>query len=209
MKSLDKFQHTHLHNPSQLRDARSNPVVMIDCDHCYFVGFRINTSCGDIYHHAMIAADNEDALYEGLAAEYNYLARFLKVKPDDIAVVFLRNLMMHDPELVDATERFNINKEIKEGIERHDARSFIVYGFVGDKVGDRTICLMEVKSQNAMTAINTMKAMVQEQRAESFDPLEVCLSHPVTPEFDVLFQQAVTQIGMLPSTAEAAGKYLH
>ncbi len=210
MKSLLQFQHTHLHYTRPLRDVRSKPTYQIDSVHCYFVGFRITTKVGDVYHHAMIAADNEDALYDGLAAEYNMLALHLNVTSSShISVIFIRNLMMQDPELVDCAEREGINKEIQDGIARHDERSFIVYGLIGERVGSRQICLMEVTTQNALTAINTMNILTRQQYDEPFSPLEVSQSHPVIAEFDVLFQKAVAQINLLTAGTPAVATYLH
>ena len=152
-----QFQYSHLHNTQPLRDVRSKPTPLIDCGHCYFVGFRIETVSGDLYHHAMIAADNDDVLFDGLADEFTMIARQLHVATySHISVIFVRNLMMQDPELVDCAEREGINKEIQDGIARHDERSFIVYGLIGERVGSRKLCLMEVTTQNALTAINTM-----------------------------------------------------
>jgi hypothetical protein len=210
LKPIPQFQHSHLHNTQLMRDVRSKPTSLIDCGHCYFVGFRIKTVSGDLYHHAMIAADNDDVLFDGLAAEFTMIALQLQVATySHISVIFIRNLMMQDPELVDCAEREGINKEIQDGIARHDERSFVVYGLIGERVGSRKLCLMEVTTQNALTAINTMNILTRKQHDEPFSPLEVSQSHPVIAEFDVLFQRAVAQMNLFSASTSAGANYLH
>lgn len=158
----------------------------------------------------MIAADNEDVLFDGLAAEFNLIARQLRVTSlSEISVVFIRNLMMQDPELVDCAEREGIKREIQDGIARHDERSFIVYGLIGERVGSRKLCLMEVTTQNALTAINTMNILTRDQYGEPFAPLEVSQSHPVIAEFDLLFQEAAAQMELFSGSRSAGTGYLH
>lgn len=206
MNTPAQFRYTHLHNPRPLVDVRNTPAPTLDWKHCYFVGLRITTAQGDLYHHGMVVADNEEAFFEGIAVEYNeIIGRSLVTSAKQISVVFVRNLMMQDPELVDSAERQGINQEIQEGISRHDDRSFIVYG----RVGESRICLTEVTSHNALTAINTMQNMVKDQCGESFTALEVCQSHPVTAEFDALFQKSVEQMDLFSASDSAEIGYLH
>jgi hypothetical protein len=158
----------------------------------------------------MIAADNEDTFYDGLAAEYNLITQRLNVKSHNhISVVFIRNLMMLDPDVVDSGKRQNIDQEIRDAIERHEERSYIVYGFIGEDVNERMICLMEVISNNALTAIMTMQNLALEQHGEIFVPLEVSQSHPVIDEFDVLFQKAVAPMKIFSTSKSAETDYLH
>ncbi len=158
----------------------------------------------------MIAADNEDVLYDGLAAEFTMIARQLRVETySHISVIFIRNLMMRDPELVDCAEREGINQEIQDGIARHDERTFIVYGLIGERVGSRQICLMKVTTENALTAINIMNILTREQYHEPFSPLGISQSHPVIAEFEVLFQEAVAQMALCAASTQAGISYLH
>ena len=204
------FRYTHLHNSRLINDARCKQTQILDSNHCFFVGFRVATPSGDLYHHTMIAADNEDAFYEGLAVEYNLITQRLNVKSHNhISVVFIRNLMMQDPDVVDSNRRHNIDKEIQEAIERHEERSYIVYGFIGEDVNERMICLMEVISNNALTAIMTMQNLALEQHGETFAPLEVSQSHPVTEEFDVLFKKSLEQTNLCLVSNSAGSSYRH
>jgi hypothetical protein len=68
---------------------------------------------------------------------------------------------------------------------------------------------MEVTTQNALTAINTMNILTREQHDEPFSPLEVSQSHPVIAEFDVLFQLAVAQMNLFSASTSAGANYLH
>ncbi len=209
MSTPTPFRYTHLHNSRPLNDARSKPALTLNWNQCFFVGFRVATPSGELYHHTMIAADNEDAFYEGLAAEYNLITQRLNVKSHNhISVVFIRNLMMLDPDVVDSGKRQNIDQEIREAIERHEERSYIVYGFIGEDVKERMICLMEVISNNALTAIMTMQNLALEQHGEIFFPLEVSQSHPVTEEFDVLFKKALEQTNLC-SIGNSSGSSYH
>ncbi|MBU1425910.1 MAG: hypothetical protein KKH12_10860 [Gammaproteobacteria bacterium] len=204
------FRYTHLHNSRPLNDARSKPALTLNWNQCFFVGFRVATPSGELYHHAMIAADNEDAFYDGIAAEYNWITQRLNVKSHNhISVVFIRNLLMLDSEVVDSGKRQNIDQEIREAIERHEERSYIVYGFIGEDVNERMICLMEVISNNALTAIMTMQNLALEQHGEIFIPLEVCQSHPVTEEFDVLFKKSLEQANLGLVSHSAGSGFRH
>lgn len=179
---------------------------MIEIQHLYFTGFRIMTDGGDLYHHALIAADDWDSYIEGVAAEFNdLLDRTLARSLDRISVVFVRNLMMDDPELVDSAERQGIIQEIQDGIKRQDANSYIVYGCVGS----RKVCLSEVQSQNALNAINTMRSMTMQQFKEPFSVLEVNPSHPVAIEFDVLYRETISPFGLVGETSTPRPKILH
>ena len=179
---------------------------MIEIQHLYFTGFRITTDAGNLYHHALIAADDWDSFIEGVAAEFNdLLGRTLVDSIDRISVVFVRNLMMDDPELVDSAERQGITQEIQDGIKRQDANSYIVYGCVGD----RKVCLSEVQSQNAMNAISTMRSMTMQQFKEPFSVLEVSPAHPVAIEFDALYRQAIVILGLTGETSSPRPKTLH
>jgi hypothetical protein len=206
MTDLLLFQHAHLYNQRTLIDARRRRTVEIERKHFYFVGLRIKTVNGDLYHHAMMAADNEGALYAGIDSERDQVCRSLEILPtNEISVVFVRNLMVLDPDIVAAATQYNLNKKIDTGIARHDEGLYIVYGVIGDN----SLIVHEVRSRNAMVAIGALQDIAHKQYKDSFEPLEVSQSHPVIAEFNVLFHNVVRQLKKSSDKQENHSVLLH
>ena len=104
-----QYRYNHLEQSHVLKDVRKKPLWDIKQDHVYFVGFRISAKTGDIYHHAMIIADDFAAFLDGIAGEYNTIMdRHLVTFRADITLIFVRNLMITAPDVMAAAEQHNI-----------------------------------------------------------------------------------------------------
>lgn len=206
MKQLPLFHYHHLDRTPVLKDVRSNRSPEIRREHCYFLGFKVRTKSGVKYHHGLILADDRDSYFDGVAGEYNtILNQSIVSSPNDISLIFVRNLLMNVPDSVYSKERKHIDYEIRKGISSNDGKLFIVFG----RIGDSKIGLLEVDSMNALTADERVRILCTEQYGKDFFPLEVCLAHPVASEFDALFNEEVSHFeSLIEGTSERNG-YKH
>ena len=114
---LPKFRYQHLAPPRVLKDARKNRKSDIVPAQVYFVGFRIAAKSGDQYHHAMILANDFNDFLDGVAGEFNTILNQSVVSfRYDISVIFVRNMLVLDTEVIQITERHNINAEIQNAL---------------------------------------------------------------------------------------------
>jgi hypothetical protein len=206
LNTLPPYRYHHLPAPKLLRDARQDRGAEIDPTQVYFVGFKIAAKSGDRYHHAMIIADDFNQLLDGIAGEYNaILDQSLVIFAYDITVIFLRNLLMLDPELINATERQNIDTEIEEALARRDDDEFVVYGLIAQK----KVCLMRATARDGLLAIGMTQKIIGPELARDFIPLELCQAHPVRFDFEEKFKEETNRYRALMEDQDAKTTYRH
>ena len=178
-------------------DVRSKPLPEIEQEQCYFLGFRIAIVHGYRYHHALILADDYDSLIKGVKGEYKAIQERSSESLSNIALVFMRNMAMHDHEMNMTIVNSNIQTETEKILNKRDDNQFTVLGLQEDVV--------RLMSTNASDALNA----IQLARSQSDKLLEVCQAHPVTKEFDVLFKLAAHRIKCLIGSTPAEDFLVH
>lgn len=201
-----QLRYAHTDRTRVLKDVRKKRTSELALDQIYFVGFRINGGRDGRYHHALIIADDYDSFLDGIAGEFNaILSQPSAASVKDIALVFVRNLMILDPELVAAAESQNITSEIQEELIRRDDNQYLVYGLIGEE----RICLVKVKASDALLAIDRARRSVMAKHQKELLPLEVCQPHPVTAECCALFDATAERIKPLLNGESTSSAYLH
>ena len=201
-----QLSYTHADHTGMLRDARKERPPEVACNHIYYVGFRISAGNDEHYRHALILADDYDTFLDGIAGEYNAILEHPSVtSTKDIALVFVRNLLMLDPEMSDSADCQNITTEIRAELSRQGDNQYLVFG----TVGEHKICLMQANSCDALMAIHRARTASMDQFKAEFMPLEVCQAHPVTAECYALFDAAAERIMSLDRDVSAGTGYLH
>jgi len=201
------FAYCHLQQIRIFNDVRTIPSPKIEWEHCFFLGFRIRTSEGERYHHALIIVDSsEDSFYDGIAAEFEaILNQTVVTDPNDIQLIFVRCLQMKDPDKISSAERRKLDAAILKSIES-DADSLFV---VLMHMGNARHWILEVNSQNALTAINAVEMLADPNCGEKSYPLEICLAHPVLHEFNRLFDSTFARFEMLVKEGLGGSTYMH
>ncbi len=201
------LRYSHSDRSRVFRDVRSKPVPEIAQEQCYFLGFRISIAIANDYryHHALILADDHDSFIQGIKGECKAIHdRSSATYASDIALVFVRNLAMRDPAMNVTIESSNIKTETQKILSKRNDNQFTVLAMRGN-----TISLLTTHAPDALAAIQLACSNSEHLAEESFKPLEVCQAHPVTKEFDALFQSAAQQIECLIGSAQAAGCCQH
>lgn len=205
MNQQSLFRYSHSDRTRVFRDMRKSPVPEISQEQCYFVGFRISIESSYRYHHALILADDHDSFVHGIRGEFNaILDQSPATYARDIALVFMRNLVMQDPAMIDSVDRCNIKTEIQKLLSKRDDNQFTVFGRLGE-----SICLANANTSDALTAIQTARRKSAQLAGKNFRPLEVCQAHPVTKEFDTLFHTTSNRIMSLIGSVSAGDGHLH
>ncbi len=189
-----QYRYNHLELPHVLKDVRKKPLWDIKQDHVYFVGFRISAKAGDIYHHAMIIADDVDAFFDGIAGEYNAIMDlYLVTFHSAITLVFLRNLMMTAPDVIAAAEQLDLTAEIKECLSKRNDDLFSVFGMIGESL----MCQIQINEKNGLLAIEAARKKARQLYGEELMLLEVCQAHPIRHEFDAMFAEEAKRFNSL------------
>lgn len=193
MKNQLQFRYPHSDKVRQLRDVRYQRVSVIQSEHCYFLGFRISTENSYRYYDAMILADDYEAFLEGVIEEFNDIQDKQAVSsPRDIAIVFVRSLVMQNPDRLRALGYHHIQPDIQKILSMRDDEQFTVFGRIGDDVW-----LKPVITSDALSALRVVRYKCATQMLKNFMPLEIFQAHPVKSEFDELFQEAARQVKLL------------
>lgn len=205
MNQQSNFRYNHTDRSRVFRDLRSKPVPEITQEQCYFLGFRISIANDYLYHHALILADDHDSFNQGIKGEYDaILSRTSATYTSNIALVFVRNLLMQDPALINTVDSDNFKTETQKILSKRDDNQFTVLGMRESKVS-----LVNINASDALAAFQLVRSKIGYQIDNDFKLLEVCQAHPVTKEFDALFQSAAKQIECLIGSVQAAGCCLH
>jgi hypothetical protein len=205
MNQPSNFRYTHSDHTRVLRDVRSSLLPEVTLAQFYFTGFRIDTADGVVYRRAMIMADDYDSFAAGVSEERHAIQELHPaICRDDIALVFMRNLGMQDPQLVDSIVRHNIDADARKMLARRDDNLFTVFGLLGE-----SICLIPEMASDALAAVQMARCQSIKLAGKNFMPLEVCQAHPVTREFDALFDTVANRIMALVGSIPTEGGYVH
>lgn len=187
-------------------EQRADRNAPIAWNQCYFLGFCVTTDAGEIYEHAMIIADSHNNLMLAINEFQNTLVDFIKIKSkQDIRVIFLYNLMMHDPRLQIEAKRFGeVIESISPIIDAHDG----IYIAIGYSMTNR-LCFMKTASENALIAIDDARIDILEQFREGYIPTLVCQAHPATKDMNRLLRLAIQRYTQLLITSPVTTHYLH
>ncbi|WP_435626931.1 hypothetical protein [Candidatus Ferrigenium straubiae] len=129
------LRYAHTDRTRILKDVRKKRTSELACDQIYFVGFRIKGEGDGRYHHALILADDHDSFLDGIAGEFNaILGQPSVASVKDIALVFVRNLMILDPELAVSAESQNITSDIQEELIRRNDGQYRCTGWLAKNV---------------------------------------------------------------------------
>lgn len=201
-----QLRYTHADHTRVLRDVRREQMPEVKWAHVYYVGFRILADSDERYHHALILADDYGTFLDGVAGEFNAIrGQSTAISFNDISLVFVRNLMACDPEMVASANAQNITLGIRDDLSRCDDNEYLVFGMVGES----RICLIQANACDALTAIHRARSKSIEQFKDEFMPLEVCQAHPVTAECYALFDTAAERIKSLIDGVSTGSGYLH
>jgi hypothetical protein len=209
MNSTSQLKHKP-HNidiADKIRDARKNTSMPIAWNQFYFVAFKVSNSEDDHYYHALILADDHDAFLEGIASEYLKLLDYAWVKSaQDINVVFVQNLMVQNPALIQAIKKYQTSlTHIKSSAIGMNPNAYSVIGLTDQF----KIYSMEVDSDNALNAMDEANAQVMYECGRRFKPLLICQANPVSLEFFALVDEAVEKLKYLLGDEATDRGYLH
>lgn len=201
-----QYRYNHMEQPPVLKDVRKIPLLNIQQDHVYFLGFRISAKTGDIYHHAMIIADDDDAFFDGIAGEYNTIMdRHLVTFRSAITLIFVRNLMMTAPDVIGSAEQLDLTTEIQECLSKRNDDLFSVFGLIGEN----QMCQLQINERDGLMAIERARLMMRQQDGEELMLLEVCQAHPIRHEFNAMFLTEVERFKSLVDEESTGSGYVH
>lgn len=199
MHQLSNFRYKHSSLgiiPMDCRLKQSDTVVM---RHLYFLGFKSTLDYVDEYHHALILADDHTTLLEGLEREMGLIS---KLRPglaqSDISLVFVRNLLMREPTLVSDEERELMTNSVKEKLVQRNDDQFVLLGMLGRE----KVILMDYVTTDALAALRLARFHSANQFGKSISPLDICQAHPVTKEFEKIYEQQAEYIWQLMHTGK-------
>lgn len=205
MNSQLDLRYHHTEHSRVFRDVRNKPVAEIAPEQCYFLGFRISIANDYHYQHALVLADNYAALNRGVQEERDAIfCQSSATYARDITLVFVRNLEMFTPFMLDLAEHSSIQSDVQRVLSRRDDNQFTVLGQRGNSV-----TLMSIQTSDALTAIQLAYNKTAHMSSDELKPLEVLQAHPVTQEFDVLFLATAKRIQYLISSVLPLGNGLH
>lgn len=200
------FKFEHRGDLRTFRDMRKQPVAYISWEHCYFAGFRVTTTKGERYHHALIIADSYAALLDALSAESLKLVDYVTVRSrQDVTVVFMHNLVVYDPTLRDAESHYQAVVDQAHPLICNFDDQYVLIG-VSLQHGFH---IFNEQADTALHVIDDANVLVLEQYRERFRSLLVCQAHPVTLEFYALMEQAVERFKFLLGAMSAEPASVH
>lgn len=200
------FSFEHRGDIRMPRDMRRHPAAGMPLDQGYFVGFKVATTRGDQYHHALLIADGHDALMRGLDQECLGLIDHVTVKSKrDIALVFMHKLTTADTRLREAAKQYQVALDRARPVLHTFAPSFAVIGLSDTQ----RLCIMEFETDNALQAMDDANVRLLEEIDECFQPYLVCQAHPVTLEFYALLVLAVERFKFLAGAVAAGSEMVH
>lgn len=198
---LTPFRYPHFDHSQLMIDLRTQPKATILSAHCYFVGFRVSVVSGYDYYHALILAEDYEALNKGIEMERDQiLAYYPHLYSMDIAPVYIRTMNSEDASLLSDEGRTLISDHLKQVLKKRDDHQFVILGLKGEQ----NMSCVELQSADAWTAMRSLKQQLSRIDSDQFKPLQVCQAHPVTSEFVTLFHQVAKRFAML-SEFESAG----
>ncbi|HQS58744.1 MAG: hypothetical protein B7Y56_10815 [Gallionellales bacterium 35-53-114] len=199
------LRYPHSSHPPVLRDMRKYTIADIKLDHCYFVGFRISAEPCYRYHRALLLTDDYDSLLQGInQVRMAIMEKDFDLFDSDVVLIFMRSLKMESTAIVNSRQMSNMDAETEEILSRRNDNMFAVFGLLGDE-----IFLEQTHSRDALAAIKLAYSRCPTGSTTGFMPLEVCQAHPVTQEFNRLFQVVANQLKCLLSATLSDNPYQH
>lgn len=205
MSLPSSFRYKHSDNTCIPRDMRTGSDQETYLDDYFFVGFRIAYNNEYLYQHALILADNHDSFINGIKAEKELIEDRYAWACESIVPIFVRNITMLSPEVIAIAESNNISAEINKKLARRNDHQFTVFGVLQDE----QVFLSEENAADGMHAINMARQRCAYQLSKNLIPLDVRQAHPVTQEFEALFQVTAERILTLNRSTLPTGGYLH
>ncbi|MDH2916070.1 MAG: hypothetical protein PXX77_04250 [Gallionella sp.] len=187
-------------------DARSRPSVEIPWMDCYCVGFRISTVSHDRYQYALVIADDHEELTYGIKREIELIrAQPSELPLQAVDVVYVRNLKTQDPDFMNPTDVDEVRMHTQETLCKRDDEHFVVFGLIGDS----KIILMDMHTNDAISAIRLARYEHAKTFTQKFTTLEVRHAHPVASEFDALSQMTFERMKSLEDSSVSGSTYLN
>ena len=197
------FRYIQANQSCVTRDIRKKHEMEIAREHCYFIGLRITAENAMCSWHALILADDYESLVIGINEERNsILDQQLATSLNDIEPVFVRSLLMQDQIMIASIDAYGINTEMQEILSRRNDHRFTVFGILGNE----EICLIPENAHDALAAMRLARWESTKLAAKDFQPLDVRQAHPVTREFDALFNQVAEQFITLAESLHGTGQ---
>jgi hypothetical protein len=199
------FRHDHSDGSRVPRDVRKRSAQDIAPAHCHFLGFRVSVENVERYHDALILADNHDSFVYGIdEARRAIREQHGGSRVRAIDLVYVRNLAMMEPAMDDAFDRDGIEADAQGTLSSRNGHPFTVFGILGECATH----LMRVTALDALTALRIARCKCSKQFCRNFQPLDVRHAHPVTREFDALFQIMADRFMTLAGASNDTG-YVH
>lgn len=194
-----EFHYEHSGGLKLIIDARerSTPEVLID--DCYFLGFRLTSQGAIRYHHAWIIADNHRAFLRGLQSEREHLPQ----RVEEFDLVFMHNLRTCSSDYMNSEVRREGRARIGQALSQRNDEHFAVLG-VSD---DQWVEVLDFKVKDALMAIRLTRSHGKRLCGKTLLPLAVCQAHPVTREFDAIFNRESVLIQTLICSTTAGGTH--
>jgi hypothetical protein len=200
-----QLRYSHTDQTCKPIDKRRLTIPQITLAHYHFTGFQIPTETSHRYQHYLIVADDYDSLLYGLEeANRMMMERLPVVSRSDIGLVYLRNLTITDQSMINGEQFSDIKSESRAFLSKRDDNQYTVLGLQG-----KEICLIPKSSKDALSAIRILRCQTATQQGKFFTPLEVCQAHPVTKEFDALFNTVANRVKILLGCELSEGSSLH
>jgi hypothetical protein len=197
--SQQVFQYEHSGGFKLILDARERSTPEVLLDDCYFLGFRL-TSQGTIrYHHAWIIANDHQAFLRGLQAEREYLPQGV----DEFDLVFMHNLRTRSSDYMSSEIRHEGSTRIGQALSQRNDEHFAVLGVTED----HWVEVLDFKVRDALMAIRMTRSHSKKICGKKLLPLAVCQAHPVTREFDAIFNRESVLIQTLICSATAGSTH--
>ncbi len=183
-------------------DGRDQPDPNVPIKDCYFLGFRLSCQGEIRYHHTWIIANDHEAFKVALEAATDYLPDSLSnIKIDEFDLVFVHSLRTRSPDFLTKEIKKEASVNIGKALCQRDDEHFAVFGVSDDQTGK----VLDFRVKDALMAIRMTRSHSQRLCGKSLQPLIVCQAHPVTPEFDVIFNREAVLVTALICNEAAAG----
>lgn len=189
------FAYEHSGGLKLILDVRERSTTEILIDDCYFLGFRLTSQGMVSYHHAWILADNHRAFLRGVQSERENFPQ--GAEGGDL--VFMHNLRTCCPDYMSSEVRREGNARIGQALSLRDDEHFAVLG-VSD---DLWVEVLDFNVKDALMAIRLTRSHSKRICGKTLLPLAVCQAHPVTREFDAIFNRESILIQTLICSAAA------
>jgi hypothetical protein len=205
MTNPTNFYYTHRDRTLRPLDKRRHFTKPIVLEQFYFVGYRIEVDFETHYQHALLIADDYEALINGHEELLKMIVReYVATPPFEISLVYLRSLKMLDPCLLKSLAENGIQQEVEALLVKRDDDRYAAIGLVSDQLE-----LYPLKATDALAALRVARLNFVKHFAKYFMPLSVSQAHPVTKEFDRHFNVVSQRVTTLMSCNASCMRQVH